>query len=109
MPHELTWSSQLPFELPSVVTGVTAQCHMQVDTVKEGECFRVETQDWTGGQIKDNDSAEDMKNIDLSLVSLLIMYTFANLLPGNQACPMCCQATAVSVFQGENSHKDFSV
>ncbi|KAL0040283.1 hypothetical protein WJX77_002258 [Trebouxia sp. C0004] len=39
-----------------------------VDTVKEGECFRVETQDWTGGQIKDNDSAEDMKNIDLSLV-----------------------------------------
>jgi len=59
------------------VTGVTAQCHMQVDTVKEGECFRVETQDWTGGQIKDNDSAEDMKSIDLSLVSLLIIYTFA--------------------------------
>ncbi len=43
---------------------------LQVDTVKEGECFRVETQDWTGGQIKDDDSAEDMKNINLSLVSL---------------------------------------
>lgn len=77
------------------MTGVTAQCHMQVDTIKEGECFRVETQDWTGGQIKDNDSAEDIKNIDLSLVSLLIIYTFAcsrifaSLLPGNQACPMC--------------------
>ncbi len=113
MSCELTWS--LPFELPFVVTGVSAQCHMQIDTVKEGECFRVETQDWTGGQIKDNDSAEDMKNIDLSLVSLLMLYTcacsctFATLLPGNQACPICCQATAVSVFQGINSDEDFSV
>lgn len=41
---------------------------MQCDTVKEGEVFRVETQDWTGGQIKDDDSAEDMKNINLTLV-----------------------------------------
>ena len=41
---------------------------LQCDTVKEGEVFRVETQDWTGGQIKDDDSAEDMKNIDLTLV-----------------------------------------
>lgn len=41
---------------------------LQCDTVKENEVFRVETQDWTGGQIKDDDSAEDMKNIDLTLV-----------------------------------------
>ena len=48
---------------------LTVHCTLlQCDTVKEGECFRVETQDWTGGQIKDDDSAEDMKNIDLSLV-----------------------------------------
>lgn len=97
MSCELTWSFQLPFELPFAVTGVTTQCNTQVDTVKEGECFRVETQDWTGGQIKDNDSAEDMKNIDLSLVSLLMIYTFAcscifaNLLPENWTCHMCCQ------------------
>ena len=39
-----------------------------MDTIKEGECVRVETQDWTGGQIKDDDSAEDMKNINLTLV-----------------------------------------
>ena len=43
---------------------------LQCDTVKEGEVFRVETQDWTGGQIKDDDSAEDMKNINLTLVGV---------------------------------------
>ena len=32
------------------------------------EVFRVETIDWTNGQIKDNDSADDVKNIDLSCV-----------------------------------------
>ncbi|CAM6004300.1 unnamed protein product, partial [Sphagnum balticum] len=39
-----------------------------VGEVKEGELFRVETVDWTGGQILDNDSAEDMKHIDLTTV-----------------------------------------
>ena len=29
---------------------------------------RIETADWTGGQIGNNDSADDMKNIDLSKV-----------------------------------------
>jgi formamidase len=33
--------------------------------------FRVETIDWTGGQIKDDDSADDVKNIDLSQVHYL--------------------------------------
>lgn len=28
----------------------------------------MQTIDWTGGQIKDDDSAEDMKNIDLTCV-----------------------------------------
>jgi formamidase len=36
--------------------------------VSEGELFRVETVDWTGGQIGDNDSAEDIKTVDLSQV-----------------------------------------
>lgn len=39
-----------------------------VATVHENELFRVETIDWTGGQIGDNDSAEDMKSIDLTVV-----------------------------------------
>ena len=36
-------------------------------SVSEGELFRVETIDWTAGQIKDNDDASDVKNVDLSV------------------------------------------
>jgi formamidase len=37
-------------------------------SVKPGETFRVETIDWTGGQIKDNDCANDMRDIELRRV-----------------------------------------
>jgi formamidase len=40
----------------------------QVAEVKEGDLFRVETVDWTGGQIADSDSAEDVKHVDLTQV-----------------------------------------
>lgn len=40
----------------------------QVAGVEVDEVFRVEVIDWTNGQIKDNDSAEDVKNIDLTSV-----------------------------------------
>ena len=40
-----------------------------VATVKEGDVFRVETVDWTGGQIKNDDSADDVKGVDLSQVA----------------------------------------
>ncbi len=39
-------------------------------SVKEGDLFRIETVEWTGGQIKDDDSAEDVKNVDLTKVHL---------------------------------------
>jgi len=42
-----------------------------VASVEEGEVFRVECVDWTGGQIKDNDSSDDVKNVDLSQVHYL--------------------------------------
>lgn len=42
-----------------------------VATVKTGDLFRVETIDWTGGQIKDSDDASDMKNINLTQVHWL--------------------------------------
>eukprot|EP00249_Psilotum_nudum_P007936 c20924_g1_i2 orf=469-1221(+) len=42
-----------------------------VAEVVEGELFRVEMVDWTGGQIQDNDSAEDVKHVDLSRVHYL--------------------------------------
>jgi len=39
-----------------------------VASVKEGEVFRVECIDWTGGQIKNDDNSDDVKNVDLSQV-----------------------------------------
>lgn len=38
-----------------------------VADVTTGEVFRVEMVDWTGGQIGDNDSAVDVKSVDLSV------------------------------------------
>ncbi len=42
-----------------------------VSWVKPGDQFRVECVDWTGGQIKDDDSATDIKVVDLSQVHYL--------------------------------------
>jgi formamidase len=42
-----------------------------VATVKPGDEFRVECVDWTGGQIKDDNNAMDIKVVDLSKVHYL--------------------------------------
>jgi formamidase len=42
-----------------------------VATVRPGESFRVECLDWTGGQIHDDDSADDVRTADLTLVHYL--------------------------------------
>jgi formamidase len=42
-----------------------------VTTVKAGDDFIVECYDWTGGFIKNNDSAADVRDIDLSIVHFL--------------------------------------
>ena len=39
--------------------------------VNPGDDFIVETYDWTGGFIKNNDSADDVRDIDLSIVHFL--------------------------------------
>jgi len=39
--------------------------------VKPGDEFRVECVDWTGGQIKDDDSANDIRDVDLTKVHYL--------------------------------------
>ena len=39
--------------------------------VKPGDDFIIETYDWTGGFIKNNDSADDVRDIDLSIVHFL--------------------------------------
>ena len=42
-----------------------------VKTVDPGAVFRVECLDWTGGQIKNNDNAKDVKDVDLTQVHYL--------------------------------------
>jgi len=42
-----------------------------VATVEENQVFRVECVDWTGGQIKNDDNSDDVKNVDLSQVHYL--------------------------------------
>eukprot|EP00416_Gambierdiscus_australes_P000827 CAMPEP_0171130534 /NCGR_PEP_ID=MMETSP0766_2-20121228/121076_1 /TAXON_ID=439317 /ORGANISM="Gambierdiscus australes, Strain CAWD 149" /LENGTH=440 /DNA_ID=CAMNT_0011593787 /DNA_START=3 /DNA_END=1325 /DNA_ORIENTATION=+ len=42
-----------------------------VASVSPGDVFRVEMIDWTGGQIKNDDSADDVKNVDLTQVHYL--------------------------------------
>src|SRR5262245_33001570 len=42
-----------------------------VAMVKPGDDFIIETYDWTGGFIKNNDSADDVRDIDLSIVHFL--------------------------------------
>ncbi|MBX2806990.1 MAG: acetamidase/formamidase family protein [Hyphomicrobiales bacterium] len=42
-----------------------------VSTVKPGDDFIIETYDWTGGYIQNNDSAADVRDVDLSTVHFL--------------------------------------
>ena len=42
-----------------------------VATVSPGDDFIIETYDWTGGFIKNNDDASDVRDIDLSIVHFL--------------------------------------
>ncbi|TAQ85838.1 hypothetical protein B7494_g5843 [Chlorociboria aeruginascens] len=41
------------------------------DTVKNGETVKIECVDWTGGQIGNNNSADDVKNVDLTKIHYL--------------------------------------
>jgi hypothetical protein len=61
-----------------------------VAEVKEGDLFRVECIDWTGGQIKDDDSAEDMKNVDLSVIHVRLLVWFG--LGRGSGAGVCCIA-----------------
>ena len=42
-----------------------------VNSVKPGSDFRMECLDWTGGQIKDDDDASDVENVDLTPCHIL--------------------------------------
>src|ERR1700741_5690057 len=50
------------------------RCHPDIPMpswVNPGDDFILETYDWTGGYIKDNDSADDVRDVDLSTVHFL--------------------------------------
>jgi len=40
-------------------------------SVNPGDSFRIECKDWTDGQIKNNDSPDDVRDVDLSVVHVL--------------------------------------
>jgi len=40
-------------------------------TIKNGETVKIECVDWTGGQIKNNDSADDVRDVDLTKIHYL--------------------------------------
>ncbi|KAI1491728.1 formamidase [Biscogniauxia mediterranea] len=40
-------------------------------TIKDGETVKIECLDWTGGQIGNNDSADDIRNVDLTRIHYL--------------------------------------
>lgn len=42
-----------------------------VVSVNPGDVFRIECKDWTDGQIKNNDSPDDVKDVDLTVVHVL--------------------------------------
>ncbi|KAK7937680.1 formamidase [Apiospora aurea] len=42
-----------------------------VETIKDGETVKIECVDWTGGQIGNNDSADDVRDVDLTKIHYL--------------------------------------
>lgn len=59
-----------PYENPKVHNRWHPDIPMAV-TVKPGDDFILECHDWTGGQIKNDDSADDVRDVDLSQVHFL--------------------------------------
>ena len=41
------------------------------ETIKPGETVKIECLDWTGNQIKNDDTADDILNVDLSRIHYL--------------------------------------
>jgi formamidase len=62
--------SQSPYENDTIHNRWHPDIPM-VATVKVGDDFIIECYDWTGGFIKNNDSAADVRDIDLSIVHFL--------------------------------------
>ncbi|PBL04387.1 Acetamidase Formamidase [Armillaria gallica] len=56
---------------PTLVKGIHNRWHPEIPpfaTVKPGEVFKVECIDWTGAQIGNNDSSDDIRDVDLTKI-----------------------------------------
>ncbi|KAG7444689.1 Acetamidase/Formamidase [Guyanagaster necrorhizus] len=56
---------------PTLVKGIHNRWHPDIPpfaTVKTGEVFKVECIDWTGAQIGNNDSSDDIRDVDLTKI-----------------------------------------
>ena len=77
-PKKLPWEQEVPLhnrwhpDIPPVAS------------VKEHEIFKIECVDWTGGQIHNSDTSDDIKNVDLSQVHYLSgPIAIENAMPGD--------------------------
>jgi formamidase len=75
MPGEIRTALKVDLEKPAwEQPGLHNRWHPDVPfngTIKDGEVVKIECVDWTGGQIGNNDSADDMKNVDLTRIHYL--------------------------------------
>jgi len=79
-----------------------------IATVKEDTLFRVETIDWTGGQIKDDDNSDDIKFVDLSQVHYMSGPIRCEDSAGKPAMPgdlLCVEICEVCVARGSSLTK----
>ncbi|KIM37843.1 hypothetical protein M413DRAFT_20149 [Hebeloma cylindrosporum] len=56
---------------PTLISGIHNRWHPDIPpiaTVKPGQTFKIECVDWTGAQIGNNDTSDDVKNVDLTKV-----------------------------------------
>jgi formamidase len=60
------WSERL-----AITSSYTISLVPFAGTIKNGEIVKIECLDWTGGQIGNNDSADDMKTVDLTKIHYL--------------------------------------
>ena len=55
----------------TMCSGFTDRAVPFCGTIKNGETVKIECVDWTGGQIKNTDDADDVKNVDLTQIHYL--------------------------------------
>ncbi|KAI5475570.1 putative formamidase [Pseudohyphozyma bogoriensis] len=72
-PHETVIKVD-PFKPADEQKGLHNRWHPDIPpvcSVKQGEVFKVEINEWTGGQIKNSDDADDVANVDLTKIHYL--------------------------------------